>query len=155
YTYDFGYNQTNEFDGNEKTLLTDQAINITETKQSFDINYMPNNSDINSDLYSFVTIYKNEVELETLWSTTTFDVDWDTNLVISNPDYPYIITTQTAETTMTSASSTSGSYGYRILANIDTYIYTITKHPSATPTRAIIKTDAGEIIATASFVGNV
>ena len=155
YIYDFGYNQTNEFDGAETTLLTDQAINITDTNQSFDINYMPNNSDINSDLYSFVTIYKNEVELETLWSTTTFDVDWDTNLSISNPDYPYIITTQTAETTMTSASSTSGSYGYRILANIDTYIYTITKHSSATPTRAIIKTDAGEIIATASFVGNV
>ena len=155
YTYAFGYNLTNEFDGNETTLLTDQAINITDTNQSFDINYMPNNSDINSDLYSFVTIYKNEVKLETLWSTTTFDVDWDTNLSISNPDYPYTITTQTAETTMTSASSTSGSYGYRILANIDTYIYTITKHSSATPTRAIIKTDAGDIIATASFVGNV
>lgn len=155
YTYDFGYNQTNEFDGNETTLLTDQTINITDTYQSFDINYMLDNSDINPDLYSFITIYKNEVELETLWASSTFDILWDVNLDISNPDYPYIITTQTAETTMTSASSTSGSYGYRILANIDTYIYTITKHSSATPTRAIIKTDAGEIIATASFVGNV
>ena len=160
YRYNFGYNDTNSLNGSETTWQTNQALSADDSSQTFDINQTPTNTDLGTDLYSFVKIQKDTgsgfADYETLWSANTFDVAWTTDANITNPAYKYLVESQLAEQTMTSSSSTTSAYGYRFLTKEAVYIYSTTKHSSSTPTRVLLKTDTGNtVIASATFDGHI
>lgn len=56
---------------------------------------------------------------------------------------------------MTSAGTGATSYGYRVNALINCYVFSVTKDVISTATRCRIMTTAGSVLATQSFSGNV
>lgn len=105
-------------------------------------------------------LYPGTYGSETINWTNYFGVAYWTNDTTTRGHKPWDWSSRTNNTsivdsawfTFWSTTSLSTNYWYRIYANITSNIITITKSPTCTATKAYIKSDAGAVLATFTFV---
>lgn len=81
-------------------------------------------------------------------------VKYETSWVSKSFTFPAQYTEDDNQTFNTSQSGQATAYGYRILVNQDCMLYAVNRNANVTGTRAVLKSDAGTILATGTFVWN-
>jgi hypothetical protein len=81
-------------------------------------------------------------------------ITWDTARLTTSLARQYAAITDTDNITFTSTQASANARGYRIQAVSSTNLTGVTKSATSTATRAVLKTDAGATITTATFVSN-
>lgn len=110
-----------------------------------------NSGDVGADVFTDSNGQENTVD--TVNSTGYYNTSGAYQLVIDAGDGGNH--TENAQSTMTNSNgSETDSRGYRIYASDDCVLVSVTKHASSNPTRLRLFTDAGVLIATATFSGD-